>query len=270
MVEHPGPWAAQALQSPGITVRDAAAISRSTRDSGTRAVLVRRFGREGAAGRTPDARRTWRLVDVVRRRQVTGTWSEHDGLAPAIAAMDRWPTEDEPASAAVLVCTHGVHDACCAIWGRPVMIAMLGGPEDVWECSHLGGDRFAANLVALPEGACYGGTDATNVVNVVAAHRSRATPTEHLRGISSEPGPVQAALAAALERYGPAGVDDVRGVALRPLQQDRWEVTLEGLGSVPRQLTAAVHRTWEEGAPLTCGAVRATSPFRFQVDLVEA
>ena len=30
------------------------------------------------------------------------------------------------------------------------------GPADVWECSHLGGDRFAANVVVLPHGFYYG------------------------------------------------------------------------------------------------------------------
>lgn len=31
----------------------------------------------------------------------------------------------------------------------------LGTATSVWECSHVGGDRFAANIVILPEGLHY-------------------------------------------------------------------------------------------------------------------
>ena len=45
----------------------------------------------------------------------------------------------------LLVCTHGVHDTCCAVRGRPVAAALARRwPEATWECSHVGGDRFAA------------------------------------------------------------------------------------------------------------------------------
>ena len=59
-----------------------------------------------------------------------------------------------PPQSAVLVCTNGRHDACCATFGRPLARVLRGGPhgDDVWECSHIGGDRFAGNLVILPEG----------------------------------------------------------------------------------------------------------------------
>ena len=56
-----------------------------------------------------------------------------------------------------LVCTNGRHDPCCADFGRPVMRALTdAGAPDAWECSHVGGDRFAANIVCLPEGIYYG------------------------------------------------------------------------------------------------------------------
>ena len=47
-----------------------------------------------------------------------------------------------------LVCTHGRRDACCARFGLPVYQALrseLG--EAIWQCSHVGGHRFAANLL---------------------------------------------------------------------------------------------------------------------------
>jgi hypothetical protein len=54
----------------------------------------------------------------------------------------------------VLVCTHGVRDACCAIKGRPiagaVAKALASSDVEVLECSHLNGHRFAGTALTLP------------------------------------------------------------------------------------------------------------------------
>ena len=59
----------------------------------------------------------------------------------------------------VLVCTHGSHDVCCATFGYPSYDELrrryapkLAGSLRVWQVSHLGGHRFAPNVVDLPEG----------------------------------------------------------------------------------------------------------------------
>ena len=46
----------------------------------------------------------------------------------------------------VLVCTHGTRDACCAVRGRPIVAALARAlPEQVWECTHLGGTPVRRN-----------------------------------------------------------------------------------------------------------------------------
>ena len=61
------------------------------------------------------------------------------------------------------VCTHGRHDACCAERGRPVAAALAAAhPEQTWEVSHIGGDRFAANVLVLPDGLYYGRVSAAD------------------------------------------------------------------------------------------------------------
>lgn len=61
----------------------------------------------------------------------------------------------------VLVCTHGQHDSCCGRRGYPLYDALRQRPDlDVWQCSHIGGDRFAANAVVLPWGLYYGPVEA--------------------------------------------------------------------------------------------------------------
>ena len=73
-----------------------------------------------------------------------------------------------------LVCTHGRHDACCALRGRPVALELdRVRPGRVWETSHVGGDRFAANLLVLPTGEVYGRVLPFAASDLVATDRGR-------------------------------------------------------------------------------------------------
>ena len=81
----------------------------------------------------------------------------------------------------LLVCTHGKHDRCCARYGRPLYQALEEQAEDdwVWQSSHLGGDRFAGNVVVLPEGLYFGRVepgDAWPVLDEYLAGRVDARP----------------------------------------------------------------------------------------------
>ena len=61
----------------------------------------------------------------------------------------------------LLVCVHGRRDRCCARYGAAVFTRACerAGTEAVWQCTHVGGDRFAGNLVCLPEGLYFGHLD---------------------------------------------------------------------------------------------------------------
>jgi (2Fe-2S) ferredoxin len=92
------------------------------------------------------------------------------------------------------VCTHGAHDQCCATRGRPVAAAMADRfPDETWEVSHIGGDRFAANLLVLPSGLYYGRLDAVSALSVAGSHLAGQLDLDHLRGRSGWAMPVQVA-----------------------------------------------------------------------------
>lgn len=68
------------------------------------------------------------------------------------------PEEARPeVSPMLLVCTHGQRDRCCSLEGMPLFLALrkMAGLE-VWQCSHLGGHRFAATVLSLPSGYMWG------------------------------------------------------------------------------------------------------------------
>lgn len=71
------------------------------------------------------------------------------------------------------VCTHGRHDKCCAKFGLPVWSAFRKfSGQRAWQCSHVGGDRFAANVVVFPYGIYYGRVLPEDVPEIL--HRSDA------------------------------------------------------------------------------------------------
>ena len=154
LVEHPGPWAFDALGESGIDPAVLGSLLAATRDVGGRTLLIRRHGRVDDTGE-----RAWAVADVVEGRIRWGTWSDDADLLAARDALgeDSAGWTDEPV---LLVCTHGRHDTCCAVRGRPVAAALAERHGDrVWECSHVGGDRFAASVVVLPDGTYYGGLE---------------------------------------------------------------------------------------------------------------
>ena len=108
-----------------------------------------------------------------------------------------------------LVCTNGRRDVCCGLAGRKLARAL--GPElgdRLWETSHVGGHRFAPNLVCLPEGLVYGRLDAEAARRVVAEHREGRIVLEHLRGRSSLEPEAQARDFFARAETGRLGIGD--------------------------------------------------------------
>ena len=68
------------------------------------------------------------------------------------------------------VCTHGQRDLCCAEFGMPVYRALRERIQDrVWQTSHLGGHRFAANVLVAPNATLYGRVTPQDVDALLAA-----------------------------------------------------------------------------------------------------
>jgi hypothetical protein len=110
-----------------------------------------------------------------------------------------------------LVCTHGKHDPCCARLGRSLYEALRDelAPDWVWQVSHIGGDRFAGNLVCLPEGLYYGRVDRETAGPVLDEHLARRILIPSYRGRSIYTFAVQAAERVLRERTGLVGIDDL-------------------------------------------------------------
>ena len=73
----------------------------------------------------------------------------------------------------------------------------------------MGGDRFAANLVAFPHGLYFGRVEPDEAAAVAGMYADGRIPLEHLRGRSCYPMPVQAAELALRTQERLVGLDDV-------------------------------------------------------------
>jgi hypothetical protein len=264
LVEQPGPWGREALLQSRFDQRVAPLLARRARAENVRLLLVRRPG-----GRATDAGHRWAYADGRPGRERLW-WSVRTSDAELLDVP--WDgSVGEPATGPVyLVCTHGGHDACCALRGRPLARSLPApGPADVWECSHLGGDRFAANALVLPHGFYYGQVPGDGA-ELVAAHARGEVALPWLRGRSGVPPAGQAAQHAARSALGLLGVDDLPVVEVRSLtaagaEVERWVVTLRGPDG---EVVAAVEsRPSPEAALLTCHATHPAHSRQWQVTL---
>jgi hypothetical protein len=162
----------------------------------------------------------------------------------------------------VAVCTHGRHDQCCAVRGRRVLPALMEQHGDVtWECSHLGGDRFAGTMVVFPEGLYYGNVDDADAGHIVRLHGEGLVDPRFLRGRSSLSAAAQAAQQHARELLHDNRIDTLHPIS--EVQDDtNWTVTLDYDGHhVEVQLTQGL----SEPITSTCTATKAGAVRTFEL-----
>ena len=137
-----------------------------------------------------------------------------------------------------LVCTHGRRDRCCARQGVPVYerLAALAG-EGVWQSSHVGGHRFAANVLSFPRGLVYGRVSGETAAALYDAEQAGDLLLAHYRARAAYPQPAQAAEYYLRQHTGQLALDtfDLQTVAQR--EGSEWIVTFSTRGGPSRTVT---------------------------------
>lgn len=195
LLEQPGPWGRVELTSSGLEPALGAHLAEIAGD--VRVQLVRRPGR-GTEVRHPIPR-TVVLAHVGPRPWAEQLQLDSDAelwdLDPMLAAGPHPPGIGTPLTDPLwLVCTHGKRDRCCAEHGRPIARALAEQHGDqVWEVSHVGGHRYAGNLLSLPGGEVYGLLEVADALAAVDLHDAGRYDVAHLRGRSGQTRDQQAA-----------------------------------------------------------------------------
>ena len=252
LVEVPGPWGRDALRDSRLPAGVGDALVRWCRSAKVRPLLVRRHGRSSPRRTTVFAAVADPAAPWLGQAYVDGPADVMD--LPLDRLEDR-PAPFTPVAGPLLcVCTHGRHDACCAERGRPVAAALADAfPEETWEVSHVGGDRFAGNMLVLPDGLYYGRLDPVEAVAVARAQQAGRLDLDHLRGRCGYPFAAQAAETFLRRHLGDPDKDDGRLLgctreadlvtAQFELAGQRWRVRLREQSSPARQLTCRATRT---------------------------
>jgi len=203
LIEHPGPWPHEAADA--ALPAPLRALVGSAVELGIRVQMIRRPGRRQVG----DVRRV--LAGWTAGRAPWLRLGSVSAASPALTERDlkelaagTTPRFGAPAVGPVfLVCTHGRRSTCCARFGVPLAQALAARhPEQIWETTHVGGHRFAANLVILPHGLYYGPVGLDAATAAISAYQRGAVAPGRYRGRAGQPKPTQEAEHALLTRTG--------------------------------------------------------------------
>ena len=204
LVEYHGLWGHEVVAASGLT-DEVKRHLREQRDArpNTKLLFVRRPHRR----EHPSMAVFWGSSPVIGGGLFQAEIDRYDDLLD----LDLTGTGEARDHPLLLVCTHGKHDRCCARYGRPLYRALEEQAEDgwVWQASHLGGDRFAGNVVFLSEGLYFGRVAPAAAWSVLDEYLAGRIDLEHYRGRSAFTFAEQTAEIEVRRATGRRGVDDL-------------------------------------------------------------
>ena len=253
IIEQPGPWGSNALLESTIDPVLGQLLIERSEGTGTSILLARHPDR---TDRTHNEHNVW-----VVHTSPGDCWMRH-GLIRDLSELATWdfsamaqgqlpPIGTKAADPTMFICTHSGRDACCAIHGRALISAVHAAlPAEVrstvWECSHLGGHRFAPTALTIPSGAVWGRLSPERALEIHADAFAREITAESYRGRSAWPQPLQAAEAHVRREIGVRSensldvlwVIDDRAVPVRP------GVRFENLAQLMAEVRHDDGRSW--------------------------
>jgi hypothetical protein len=253
-VEQPGPWGRDALSASHLDAGVARELAALSAGSGVRIVLIRRPGAH------PDRHRPVPRAVYLAHTAPGRTWLEHTTVTDPKELLDLdfaragagtpgllgTPVSER----LLLVCTNGRRDVCCALRGRPIAAALAATHGDqVWECTHIGGHRFAPTAVLLPTGFSYGRL----TTEFAATLLSEGPVLANNRGRSTWPAAGQVADLAVRQAIHEPDPDAVTVTAVDDLPEGGWLVTVTHVDGRAWRVAVA-ERTVAESRPASCGA----------------
>ena len=263
MIEQPGPWGADAVPSSRLARDVGRELTRRCRPLDVRLVLIRRTTTGPVGTRAVFVAHSDPARPQLHRADLDDERDLLDIDVAAVARGDLAAIGRPHREPIYLVCTNGKRDVCCAINGRPLVRTLSAlEPERTWECTHIGGDRFAANMVVLPEGLYFGRVVPDDVEALAGRLREGKLLLPRYRGRSWHDRASQFAEIAVRRRYGLEGQDAV---------QIEWRE--RGSGDVAARVGVRVPDRGVEVVelrtrlypprPLTCFATTPAAPWTF-------
>lgn len=189
LVEQPGPWGREALKDSQLAPELAESLRELDAQPGMKVLLTRHPSRTSRSGATDRyvwvSRSDGHVCELFQaqyadQRELAAT--SFSGLSDGYIGSEFKQIHDRFA----FVCTHSGRDACCAVLGRELIDRSIPEYPDpfshlVWECSHIGGHRFAPTALLTPINTVVGRCEAGTVHKWVATGTINAG---YIRGAS--------------------------------------------------------------------------------------
>jgi hypothetical protein len=255
LIENESAWGTHAFLDPPFDHDLGRALVDRIEGAGMRPLAIRRTGRHPDRSAGGGGRHRWAFVDS-RPGHETVRWGEVTDPRELLEVPLDGSTGTPSTEPLFCVCAHARHDQCCAVRGRQVVSTLAEAfPEETWECSHLGGDRFAGTMILFPHGLYYGRVDDDDAARIAEGYRAGRVEEEFYRGRSSLAHPVQAAQHHARLTFGDDHVDAYAPLDERRNADDgRWIVILaDPAGPITVELAEAL----SEPLLSTCTATRS-------------
>lgn len=246
LVEYPGTWGVDPIRDAALPAPVVETLKHaSARIPRSRVVFIRRRV-ECAPSCTLYVARSYPAVGL---KKIELPSIDDIAAIDFDALLDRLEPPQRPI---VLVCTHGQHDSCCGRRGYPLYDALRHhGDLDVWQCSHIGGDRFAANAVVLPWGLYYGPVEPSSAAALAESVRQNEILIPSYRGRCSMSRALQAAETFVRRATGIAGRDALRVVEREELSDERTRFRVRDDGGALHEVTIEQYVA-HDAARLTC------------------
>ncbi len=253
-IEQPGPWGRDALAASHLDEGVSKELAALAAGTGVRIVLIRRPGSH------PDRHRPVPRHVYLAHTAPGRTWLERTTLTDPKQLLDLdfaragagdpgllgTPVSDP----LLLVCTNGRRDVCCALLGRPIAAELAAAHgERVWECTHIGGHRFAPTAVLLPTGYSYGRLTTEAATRLLAG----GPDLIDCRGRSTWSPPGQVAQVAVRESAGITDLDALAVTTVEEPVEGGWLVTVAHRDGRTWRVTVT-EREISPGRAASCGA----------------
>jgi hypothetical protein len=210
LLEHPNTWMPQAIAESDLPEAVRRRVRRICEENPRIRPLLIRQGYGRSESLACFVVRSSEASPVAVRLSLS---AYHELAESDLAALETRAGAEVVRESQFLVCTHGTHDKCCAKFGLPVyerLRAVVG--NSAWQCSHVGGDRFAANVVCLPHGIYYGHVCPDDVAPIVDAHNHGEICLKNYRGRCCYPRAVQVGEYFVRAESGRTRIDEFRFV----------------------------------------------------------
>lgn len=229
LIEYPFAWEPRAVEESALAPHVKAFLKRALETLPRARVLFIKRDRSPDSGITIFLARTREDAPLILKLRLN-SYDEltHLDLA-ALAAGDAAAAGAEVVSEPLfLICTHGRRDKCCAKFGYPLYKSLRAATDaNLWQSSHVGGDRFAANLVCLPHGLFYAHVNEESGRRIINEYGAGRLVLEKYRGRACYPHPAQAAEFFIRSELGLKSLADLRYAQSERVERNHWRVRFE-------------------------------------------